>query len=219
MLFSVNRLVSAWLSNISVGGGEKEKEAFYSVLNSFNLNLLEWNRQSMGESDCTVISIYYWIGLQQNCVCVCFCLCADLFKSIMFLCVCTVYAHRLTFTVPRLLSPLCLLLSPFVLPRSFIFFFTLPSDYLSLFSSHFPFNPSPSPFHPFIRTFIHSFFHLTSLFSLPLQCVRHVTSLLLQSQPSLQQPALKLMAESGDEQLLQLTRDQINSMTAVSVIV
>uniref|UniRef100_A0A671WBV7 NBAS subunit of NRZ tethering complex n=1 Tax=Sparus aurata TaxID=8175 RepID=A0A671WBV7_SPAAU len=44
----------------------------------------------------------------------------------------------------------------------------------------------------------------------------HVTSLLLQSQPSLQQPALKLMAESGDEQLLQLTRDQINSMTAVS---
>uniref|UniRef100_A0A671WAL4 NBAS subunit of NRZ tethering complex n=1 Tax=Sparus aurata TaxID=8175 RepID=A0A671WAL4_SPAAU len=49
---------------------------------------------------------------------------------------------------------------------------------------------------------------------LPAECVRHVTSLLLQSQPSLQQPALKLMAESGDEQLLQLTRDQINSMTA-----
>uniref|UniRef100_A0A671WBN1 NBAS subunit of NRZ tethering complex n=1 Tax=Sparus aurata TaxID=8175 RepID=A0A671WBN1_SPAAU len=48
---------------------------------------------------------------------------------------------------------------------------------------------------------------------LPAECVRHVTSLLLQSQPSLQQPALKLMAESGDEQLLQLTRDQINSMT------
>uniref|UniRef100_A0A671WBP3 NBAS subunit of NRZ tethering complex n=1 Tax=Sparus aurata TaxID=8175 RepID=A0A671WBP3_SPAAU len=49
-----------------------------------------------------------------------------------------------------------------------------------------------------------------------LPCVRHVTSLLLQSQPSLQQPALKLMAESGDEQLLQLTRDQINSMTTAS---
>lgn len=168
MLFSVNRLVSAWLSNISVGrvggGREVEKEAFYSVLNSFNLNLLEWNRQSMGESDCIVISIYYWIGLQQNCVCVCVfvCLCADLFKSIMFLRVCTVYAHRLTFSVPRLLSPLCLLLSPFVLPHSFIFFFTLPSDYLSLFSSHLPFYPSPSSFHPFIRTLILSSLSLSS---------------------------------------------------------
>ncbi|XP_041814881.1 neuroblastoma-amplified sequence [Chelmon rostratus] len=49
---------------------------------------------------------------------------------------------------------------------------------------------------------------------LPAQCIRHITTLLLQSQPSLQQPALKLMAESGDEQLLQLTLDQINSMTA-----
>lgn len=58
-----------------------------------------------------------------------------------------------------------------------------------------------------------------SLFSLPLQCIRHIATLLLQNQPNLQQPALKLMAESGDEELLQLTLDQINSMTAVSVIV
>lgn len=49
---------------------------------------------------------------------------------------------------------------------------------------------------------------------LPVQCIKHITTLLLQNQPSLQQPALKLMAESGDEELLQLTLDQINSMTA-----
>ncbi|XP_070705315.1 NBAS subunit of NRZ tethering complex [Pempheris klunzingeri] len=49
---------------------------------------------------------------------------------------------------------------------------------------------------------------------LPAQCIRHITTLLLQNQLSLQQPALKLMAESGDEQLLGLTLDQINSMTA-----
>ncbi|XP_078131426.1 NBAS subunit of NRZ tethering complex [Sander vitreus] len=49
---------------------------------------------------------------------------------------------------------------------------------------------------------------------LPAQCIRHIATLLLQNQLSLQQPALKLMAESGDEQLLQLTLDQINSMTA-----
>uniref|UniRef100_A0A4W6EJ65 NBAS subunit of NRZ tethering complex n=1 Tax=Lates calcarifer TaxID=8187 RepID=A0A4W6EJ65_LATCA len=48
---------------------------------------------------------------------------------------------------------------------------------------------------------------------LPVQCVRCIATLLLQNQPKLQQPALKLMAESGDEELLQLTLDQINSMT------
>ncbi|XP_036003420.1 neuroblastoma-amplified sequence isoform X2 [Fundulus heteroclitus] len=48
---------------------------------------------------------------------------------------------------------------------------------------------------------------------LPVQCIRHIAHLLLQNQPSLQQPALKLMSESGDEQLLQLTLDQINSMS------
>uniref|UniRef100_A0A8D3E6X3 NBAS subunit of NRZ tethering complex n=1 Tax=Scophthalmus maximus TaxID=52904 RepID=A0A8D3E6X3_SCOMX len=51
---------------------------------------------------------------------------------------------------------------------------------------------------------------------LHVQCIRHIATLLLQNQPNLQQPALKLMAESGDEELLQLTLDQINSMTAVS---
>uniref|UniRef100_A0A8C6WSM4 NBAS subunit of NRZ tethering complex n=1 Tax=Neogobius melanostomus TaxID=47308 RepID=A0A8C6WSM4_9GOBI len=49
---------------------------------------------------------------------------------------------------------------------------------------------------------------------LPAQCVRSITSLLLEQQPSLQQSALKLMAESGDEELLKLTLDQVNSMTA-----
>ncbi|XP_047429612.1 NBAS subunit of NRZ tethering complex [Mugil cephalus] len=49
---------------------------------------------------------------------------------------------------------------------------------------------------------------------LPVQCVRQIATLLLQSRPSLQQPALKLMSESGDEQLLQLTLEQINSMSA-----
>lgn len=39
---------------------------------------------------------------------------------------------------------------------------------------------------------------------------------MLQSPHGLQQPALKLMAESGDEELLRLTLDQIGSMTAVS---
>ncbi|KAK9531668.1 hypothetical protein VZT92_011078 [Zoarces viviparus] len=49
---------------------------------------------------------------------------------------------------------------------------------------------------------------------LPVQCIRRIATLLLQDHRSLQQPALKLMAESGDEQLLQLTLDQINSMSA-----
>lgn len=40
---------------------------------------------------------------------------------------------------------------------------------------------------------------------------------MLQSAADLQQPALKLMAESGDEELLRLTLDQIGSMTAVSL--
>ncbi|XP_028253229.1 NBAS subunit of NRZ tethering complex [Parambassis ranga] len=47
---------------------------------------------------------------------------------------------------------------------------------------------------------------------LPVQCIRHIATLLLQNRPSLQQPALKLMSESGDEQLRKLTLDQINSM-------
>ncbi|KAM4632894.1 LOW QUALITY PROTEIN: NBAS subunit of NRZ tethering complex [Polymixia lowei] len=47
---------------------------------------------------------------------------------------------------------------------------------------------------------------------LPAQCIGRIATLLL-DQPGLQQPALKLMAESGDEQLLKLTLDQINSMT------
>lgn len=48
---------------------------------------------------------------------------------------------------------------------------------------------------------------------LPVQCVRQIATLLLQNQPSLLQPALKLMSESGDKQLLQLTLDQINGMS------
>lgn len=91
----------------------------------------------------------------------------------------SIYAHRLTFTTPRLLPP--------PLSRSFILFHL--SDCL---------------FHPLSRP--------------PPQCIGHITDLLLQSQPSLQQPALKLMAESGDERLLQLTLDQISGMSAVSVI-
>ncbi|XP_068433221.1 NBAS subunit of NRZ tethering complex isoform X2 [Clinocottus analis] len=54
----------------------------------------------------------------------------------------------------------------------------------------------------------------TTKHKLPAQCIRHVATLLLQDQHSLQLPALKLMTESGDEQLLQLTLDQINSMSA-----
>ncbi|CAL9692306.1 unnamed protein product [Knipowitschia caucasica] len=48
---------------------------------------------------------------------------------------------------------------------------------------------------------------------LPAQCLRSVAALLLQ-QPSLQQAALKLMAESTNEELLRLTLDQVNSMSA-----
>ncbi|XP_058468732.1 NBAS subunit of NRZ tethering complex [Solea solea] len=48
---------------------------------------------------------------------------------------------------------------------------------------------------------------------LPVQCIKHIAALLLQNQSNLQQPALKLMAESGDEELLQLTLDQVNKMT------
>ncbi|KAM8832299.1 NBAS subunit of NRZ tethering complex isoform 1-T1 [Spinachia spinachia] len=49
---------------------------------------------------------------------------------------------------------------------------------------------------------------------LPAQCIRSIATLLLQGQPSLLQPALKLMAESGDGQLLQQTLDLIRSMDA-----
>lgn len=166
----------------------------------------------MGESDCFVISIYYWIGLQQDSVPAArVCLCADLFKSIMFPHVCTVYAHRLTFSVPRLLPPLCVLLSTFVLSLALFYsVFWLSSP---VFIPHLSL---PSSFHPL--THPHTHLSLSVSLSLPLQCIRHITGLLLQSQLSLQQPALKLMAESGDEQLLQLTLEQINSMTAVSVI-
>ncbi|XP_051908566.1 NBAS subunit of NRZ tethering complex isoform X1 [Hippocampus zosterae] len=45
---------------------------------------------------------------------------------------------------------------------------------------------------------------------LPAECIRSVAEMLL---PSFQQPALKLMAESGDAELLQLTLDQVNGMT------
>uniref|UniRef100_A0A3P8P9A2 Neuroblastoma-amplified sequence N-terminal domain-containing protein n=1 Tax=Astatotilapia calliptera TaxID=8154 RepID=A0A3P8P9A2_ASTCA len=51
---------------------------------------------------------------------------------------------------------------------------------------------------------------------LPVQCIRHIATLLLQNQPSLLQPALKLMSESGDEQLLQPTLDQINGMSTTA---
>uniref|UniRef100_A0AAQ5ZXU3 Neuroblastoma-amplified sequence N-terminal domain-containing protein n=1 Tax=Amphiprion ocellaris TaxID=80972 RepID=A0AAQ5ZXU3_AMPOC len=46
-----------------------------------------------------------------------------------------------------------------------------------------------------------------------LPCVGHISSLLLHNQPILQLPALKLMSESGDEKLLELTLDQINNMS------
>uniref|UniRef100_A0A3P8SG81 NBAS subunit of NRZ tethering complex n=1 Tax=Amphiprion percula TaxID=161767 RepID=A0A3P8SG81_AMPPE len=46
-----------------------------------------------------------------------------------------------------------------------------------------------------------------------LPCVGHISSLLLHNQPMLQLPALKLMSESGDEKLLELTLDQINNMS------
>lgn len=49
---------------------------------------------------------------------------------------------------------------------------------------------------------------------LPAQCIRSIATLLLEQQPSLQQSALKLMAESRDEELLKLTLDQVNSMSA-----
>ncbi|XP_033846650.1 NBAS subunit of NRZ tethering complex [Periophthalmus magnuspinnatus] len=48
---------------------------------------------------------------------------------------------------------------------------------------------------------------------LPAQCIRSIATMLLE-QPSLQQSALKLMAESGDEELLKLTLDQVNSISA-----
>uniref|UniRef100_A0A669DGJ2 NBAS subunit of NRZ tethering complex n=1 Tax=Oreochromis niloticus TaxID=8128 RepID=A0A669DGJ2_ORENI len=44
----------------------------------------------------------------------------------------------------------------------------------------------------------------------------HIATLLLQNQPRLLEPALKLMSESGDEQLLQLTLDQINGMSTTA---
>lgn len=105
----------------------------------------------MGESDCFVISIYYWIGLQQDSVPAArVCLCADLFKSIMFPHVCTVYAHRLTFSVPRLLPPLCVLLSTFVLSLALFYsVFWLSSP---VFVPHLSL---PSSFHPLTHPHAH----------------------------------------------------------------
>lgn len=81
----------------------------------------------------------------------------------------------------------------------------------------------PATSSPFLKFFL---FHLSDHLCHPLfrpppdpQCIGHITALLLQSQPSLQQPALKLMAESGDERLLQLTLDQLKGMSAVSVAI
>ncbi|XP_054617752.1 NBAS subunit of NRZ tethering complex isoform X3 [Dunckerocampus dactyliophorus] len=48
---------------------------------------------------------------------------------------------------------------------------------------------------------------------LPAQCIRSMADLLLRHEPSLQQPALKLMAESGDVELLKLTLDHMNDMS------
>uniref|UniRef100_A0A8C6MDZ6 NBAS subunit of NRZ tethering complex n=1 Tax=Nothobranchius furzeri TaxID=105023 RepID=A0A8C6MDZ6_NOTFU len=65
-----------------------------------------------------------------------------------------------------------------------------------------------------IVTMVRSLFNTKH--KLPVQCIRHTAQLLLQHQPSLLQPALKLMCESGDEQLLQLTLGQINDMSATA---
>uniref|UniRef100_A0A674N713 NBAS subunit of NRZ tethering complex n=1 Tax=Takifugu rubripes TaxID=31033 RepID=A0A674N713_TAKRU len=51
---------------------------------------------------------------------------------------------------------------------------------------------------------------------LPAPCLRRIAGLMLQSAADLQQPALKLMSESGDQELLRLTLDQIGSMTATA---
>uniref|UniRef100_A0AAY5KHE6 Neuroblastoma-amplified sequence N-terminal domain-containing protein n=1 Tax=Esox lucius TaxID=8010 RepID=A0AAY5KHE6_ESOLU len=47
------------------------------------------------------------------------------------------------------------------------------------------------------------------------ECIRHISFLLLE-QPGLKLPALKLMTESKDPQLLELTLDQIKNLTEVS---
>ncbi|KAJ8008712.1 hypothetical protein DPEC_G00081260 [Dallia pectoralis] len=49
---------------------------------------------------------------------------------------------------------------------------------------------------------------------LPVQCIRHI-SLILLDQPGRKLSALKLMTESKDSQLLQMTLDQINQLTEV----
>lgn len=123
-----------------------------------------------------------------------------------------------TLSPPSPALPFCSLL--------LLFFSTLSSDYLSVFIPLLLLSLLPPPLssiHPHLYPFIYPsccisptlFVSFSPTFSL--QCIRHITTQLLQNQPSLQQPALKLMAESGDEQLLQLTLDQINSISAVSV--
>lgn len=210
MLFSVNRLVSAWLSNISVwrGGGDWRRGSFTLFWTA--LIWICWNETARAWG--SQIALWYpyiteegcnrTLRLLHVCVWVCVCVCADLSKSIMFLHVRAVYAHRL-----NLCSPLSSVSCSLLVLSLFLSLFLLSCDYLSLFSSHIFLYP---------LSFIH--WHISPSLPLPLQCIRHITGLLLQSQPSLQQPALKLMAESGDEQLLRLTLGQINSMTAVSVL-
>ncbi|XP_045567435.1 neuroblastoma-amplified sequence-like [Salmo salar] len=51
---------------------------------------------------------------------------------------------------------------------------------------------------------------------LPAQCIRYMSSLLL-DQPGLRLPALKLLTESQDPQLLELALDQINNITEVTI--
>ncbi|KPP75892.1 hypothetical protein Z043_104818 [Scleropages formosus] len=50
---------------------------------------------------------------------------------------------------------------------------------------------------------------------LPPQCIRHISALIL-DQPGFLLPALKLMAESRDVELLTLTLDQIRAVTQVN---
>lgn len=207
MLFSVNRLVSASLSNISVGwGGGRWGRPF--TLFWAALIWICWNET--GRAWGSQIALWYPYITGWDCVSgVCMCLCVNLFKSI-----------RCLYIICTSINLHCSLCFCFPLFFSLPHFDSVPWLPCAILISAFAFVVHPLPF---IHSFAHLSIHLTpSQICLSLsffQCIRHIATLLLQNQPSLLQPALKLMSESGDEQLLQLTLDQINGMSTVSVTV
>lgn len=149
MLFSVNWLVSAWLSNISVGWGEWRRRAFTRSWTA--LIWICWNETARAWGSQIALCYPYITGWDSKGLCL-FCRCVCVLICIKCLRVWTVYAHWLTFTVPSVSAP-----AHFALLYSF--FFSMSKLWLSsllVLSLYLCFHHSPFSFPSLIASFIHS---------------------------------------------------------------